>query len=553
MVFHVRWRLVFVALAVVANPAALRSEEKKVTKGNPRPELRQRVDALERFVESRNDEALARYFEQQLSPAARESKSKEQWLADLKGIRRQCADFGTVQIAPTGEWSWTVRFGGGGRDTQVELELDGAPPHLVRGLRLGKAEPPAGKQKTTAPSESRTALTWDNLRARLETEQADGFSGSVLVIRDDNVVLNEAYGMANRERKIPNRPETIFAIGSTPIDFTKVAVLKLEDMGKLKGSDPITKFVPNVPDDKKGITIEHLMTGRSGLRNFHGRPTDADLDNSWIDRDTAVRRILDDELLFPPGTDRAHSHSAFGLLAAIVEMVSGEPIGAFYKRYLFEPAGMTRTSLYEDIKAPQEEIAVGYGGGAYSTVNSPNHWGRTSWLVMGSGGMVSTTGDLHRFNKALREGKILSPLAAKKYWSPGGGVGLGASQNGFVTANTEGPDSMMFLCSNVIGRERTEGLIQDLAALVNKPKFRLGISMRVEPDGIVVDKVEPDSPAQRAGLQIGDKIVAISGVAVDEGGPERIRELVSTGKSVELTVSRAGQNVTVKVTPTPGP
>jgi CubicO group peptidase (beta-lactamase class C family) len=99
--------------------------------------------------------------------------------------------------------------------------------------------------------------------------------------------------MADRERGRPNTTDTIYAIGSVPIDFTKAAILKLAEMGRLRTSDPITKFFAEAPEDKRAVTIDHLMTGRSGLPNFHhDSGMDADPDLTWIDRPTAIRRIL---------------------------------------------------------------------------------------------------------------------------------------------------------------------------------------------------------------------------------------------------------------------
>src|SRR5262249_6077131 len=158
---------------------------------------------------------------------------------------------------------------------------------------------------------------------RMKSEVERGFAGVVMVARDGKIVFNQAYGMANRDKKIPIKLDTIFAIGSTPIDFTKVGILLLAERGKLKLDDPLTKHFDNVPDDKRGITIRHLMTGRSGLQDFHDVPGDQDPDHSWIDRDEAVRRIFAQQLLFEPGKGRQHSHSAWGLLAVILEKASG--------------------------------------------------------------------------------------------------------------------------------------------------------------------------------------------------------------------------------------
>ena len=126
-------------------------------------------------------------------------------------------------------------------------------------------------------------VTWDTLDARMNWEAKHGYSGVVLVARDGKVAFHKAYGLANRDKKIAMRPDTILAIGSTPIDFTKAGILLLAQRGKLKLSDPITKYFENVPADKRPITIQQLMSGRSGLQDFHDLPTDRDPNHS-LDR-----------------------------------------------------------------------------------------------------------------------------------------------------------------------------------------------------------------------------------------------------------------------------
>src|SRR4029078_1111199 len=165
-------------------------------------------------------------------------------------------------------------------------------------------------------------VSWATLEQRVSWEAEHGFSGVILVARNGKVVLHKAYGSANREKQIARRPHTILAIGSTPIDFTKAGILWLAERGKLSLDDPITKFFDKVPEDKTAMTLRHLMTGRSGLPHFHDVKTDRDPDHPWIDRDEAERRILAQKLLFAPGTGRRHSHSGYGLLAAVIEIVS---------------------------------------------------------------------------------------------------------------------------------------------------------------------------------------------------------------------------------------
>lgn len=337
---------------------------------------------------------------------------------------------------------------------------------VVAGLLLsctGRAD-----ERPASPNEP-PPVTWDTLEARMKWEADQGFSGVVLVARDGEVVFHKAFGMANREKQIAMRPDTILAIGSTPIDFTKAGILLLAERGKLTLKDPITKYLAGVPDDKKSITLEHLMTGRSGLPDFHELPTDRDPDHGWIDRAEAVRRILNQQLLFPPGTQRRHSHSAFGLLAAILEIVSGQTYQDFTREHLFKPAGMKDTGFFGE-KYAEDRMAVGYGPRKDGALNAPPYWGKTSWLVMGSGGQVSTADDMWRWIRAVRGEKLLSKESLKPYVGPGGdGMLIGGDMYGFEIMYAGNPRSFMVVMSNTGSPKRIPQLRklgQELTMLV---------------------------------------------------------------------------------------
>jgi CubicO group peptidase (beta-lactamase class C family) len=317
------------------------------------------------------------------------------------------------------------------------------------------------------------AVTWESLDARMRWEADRGFSGVVLVARDGAVMFHNAYGMANREKKIAMRPDTILAIGSTPIDFTMAGVLLLVEQNKLRLADPIATYLPNVPSDKQTMTIGHCMTERSGLPDFHHLPTDADRDHTWIDRDEAVRRILAQPLLFAPGKGRKHSHSAWGLLAAILEQVSGQSYEEFVRERLFKPAGMTDTGFFGE-PCPQERMAVGYGPLSAGKINAPPYWGKTSWLVMGSGGQVSTAADMYAWIKTLRGGKLLSK-SSLVYFGSGNDMATAGNAYGFEIVYAGKPRSCMVVMSNAITRERLPDfyrLGEELTALVTDRKAR---------------------------------------------------------------------------------
>jgi hypothetical protein len=109
---------------------------------------------------------------------------------------------------------------------------------------------------------------------------------------------------------------------------------------------------------------------------------------------------------------------------------------------------------------------VGYEGRPVGKLNIPKYWGRTSWLVMGSGGMESTPIDLYRWNQSIRLGKTLSTEAAKKYWH--GGVLVGGDDRGFFCVYNEGPGDMFIMCSNAHSGpgDRISAVGRRLAAMV---------------------------------------------------------------------------------------
>ncbi|MEQ8318262.1 MAG: serine hydrolase [Phycisphaerales bacterium] len=314
-------------------------------------------------------------------------------------------------------------------------------------------------------------LTWDTIDQRMKAEEAAGFSGVLLVVRDGSIAHHAGYGLADRDTDRPVDSETIFAIGSVPIDFTFVCILQLINQGKLDRHDPITKFFDDVPGDKRSITLDHLMNGESGLPDFHDIPTDRDPDHGWIDREEAVRRIMNQQLLFEPGTDSRHSHSAWGLLAAVLEIASGQSYQESTQEHIYEPANMPDTGFFgKSDKA--DRIAIGYGARSDGETNAPPYWGQTSWLVMGSGGQVSTARDLNNFLSAVHDGTLAGPDAARTMFGDATGMAGAGDMYGYEVRMTFAPADRFILISNSANltrsdhRRRFGALARDLHELV---------------------------------------------------------------------------------------
>lgn len=425
--------------------------------GGPPPEVRKAIAAVEQMLAGDDEASLRAFANDSLAPVYRDSFAPGALDAHLLALRKAAEGaFGDVRVMREPDGLHLTLSGQ--REAQFLLQLDG--PGLITRLDLVEA---GGTGVPPTP-----ALSWSDLPEALRKAEADGFSGTVLAVQAGKEVLRAAYGLADRTSGRRTKLDDAYCIGSTPIDFTLTAVRLLAQRGQLRFDDPIGTHLPTVPADKRAMTIGHLMEGRSGLPDFHHVDgTDWDPDLAWIDRDTAIARILALPLRFPPGSDRAHSHSGYVLLAAIVERVGGQPYPEFLRKEVFAPAGMTRTGFYgESLGLGLADFAVGGGPQVVGVPNIPPNWGPTSWLVMGSGGMVSTLADLARYHAAIAAGRILTGPWREQALAPG--VGLAGSDRGyFVLHADDGEGSSVLLLSNTDGRaEPLRALWPALAALV---------------------------------------------------------------------------------------
>jgi CubicO group peptidase (beta-lactamase class C family) len=242
-----------------------------------------------------------------------------------------------------------------------------------------------------------------------------GFSGTVLVARGGKVVLNEGYGMANKQTGLPNTSETVFAVGSLTKQFTAAAILKLEEKEKLKTEDLISKFLGNMPADKADITIHHLLTHTSGLvgdSNNAKFPMD--------DRDAYVEAVKGMKPRSKPGEKYFYSNVGYNLLASIVEKVSGLSFEDYLEKNLFKPAGMKNSGFAGKEFWKENVKSVGYepaaiGSGNVSRAEKPRV---SNWSDRGAGGVLTTTGDLYKWHLVLEKSKILSAASKRKLFTP---------------------------------------------------------------------------------------------------------------------------------------
>lgn len=248
--------------------------------------------------------------------------------------------------------------------------------------------------------------------------QFDHFSGAVLVVRKGRVLLSEGYGMANAELKVPNKLSTKFRIGSVSKQFTAAAIMQLQDRGKLKISDPISKYVENAPVTWKGITLKHLLNHTSGLVNY---TTLAAASGDFLKVPHSHEQVLalfrDRPLESKPGEVYNYNNTGYFLLGLAVEKCSGRTLGDYLRANIFKPIGLTNTDA-ETNPAAAANRALSYRIDEGLFTRAPLIDMRNLFAI---GGLSSTVVDLWKWERALRAGKVISKAAVSEVLSPGKG------------------------------------------------------------------------------------------------------------------------------------
>ena len=241
---------------------------------------------------------------------------------------------------------------------------------------------------------------------------------AVSVARAGETVYARGFGMAHLEQPAPIAPETIFEAGSVSKQFTASALVLLALDGKLSLDDPVQEYLPELPNFGAPITIRHLLTHTSGLRTFRplvalrGRP-----DGFAVHTNAEVLALMarQRDLNFPPGEEYLYSNAPYILSVVLAERVSGQSFNDFTTERIFKPLGMTSTLWRDDFTQIVKGRATAYGSGRSGGL----HTNMANTEVFGNGGMLTTVGDLQRWNQELDEPKVLGQRFVDMLEAPG--------------------------------------------------------------------------------------------------------------------------------------
>lgn len=251
----------------------------------------------------------------------------------------------------------------------------------------------------------------------LKTYQECGqLNGSVLVAEKGKVILRKGYGMANMEWEIPNQPNTKFRIGSVTKQFTAALILQLVEAGKIQLDAPMTKYLPDYRKDTGDkISVHQLLNHTSGIPSYTTRNFFKNESRDSYSVDDFVKKFASGDLEFEPGSNFRYNNSAYYLLGAIIEKVTGKPYAKVLKERILDPVGMSDTGY--DTHAPIiKNRAQGYR-------KTPRGYINANYLDMGlpfsAGSMYSTVDDLFKWDRALYGNDVLSDASKLLMFKPG--------------------------------------------------------------------------------------------------------------------------------------
>ena len=232
------------------------------------------------------------------------------------------------------------------------------------------------------------------------------------IIQNGKPAKIAGYGMANLEWHTAVTQDTVFEIGSVTKQFTAAGILLLAQEGKLSVDDKLSRHLKDTPQVWTNITLRHLLTHTSGLRNYTG------LDGFELTRHLTqaqfIHRIRSEPLDFPPGAKWSYCNTGFNLLGYVIENVSGRGYWHFMQERMFGPLGMSSTTNRD----PRNIIPSRASG--YETDRAGHYVNRDYDLtdIFSAGAIVSTVGDLARWNASLDAHTLLTAATEEEMWTP---------------------------------------------------------------------------------------------------------------------------------------
>lgn len=283
------------------------------------------------------------------------------------------------------------------------------PAHGQRQSASGAAPPSAA---SLVPNSTLAAKVDEYLKASMKVRR---FGGSVLIARNGQVLVSKGYGMANLEDGTPNTPQTKFRLGSLTKQFTSMAVMMLQERGKLSVGDPVCKYVPDCPSAWQPITIRHLLTHTSGVPNYTDFPDFRNFARMPMAVPALVDLFKNKPLDFAPGEKYNYSNSGYVVLGYVIERASGKSYQDFLRENIFGPLRMANSGYDGTIVLDDRAAGYAYDPQSKSDVNAAY---MDMSIPFSAGALYSTVEDLLLWDQALYTDRLVSRKSIGEIFTP---------------------------------------------------------------------------------------------------------------------------------------
>jgi CubicO group peptidase (beta-lactamase class C family) len=232
---------------------------------------------------------------------------------------------------------------------------------------------------------------------------------AVLIAKQGKPIYRKAFGNANLELGVAMAPINVFEIGSITKQFTAISILMLEEQGKLKIDDEITKYIQDYPTLGKTITIHHLLNHTSGIKSYTGMERVRELARNDMTPTELIDVFKNEPMDFDPGDKYLYNNSGYILLGHIIEVISGQSYEEFIEKHIFEKLGMN-SSYYGKMtqiipnRAAGYQNRDGYVNAEYLSLTLP----------YAAGSIMSNVDDLLKWQNALRDNTLISKASMEK-------------------------------------------------------------------------------------------------------------------------------------------
>ncbi len=317
--------------------------------------------------------------------------------------RRWYSDTGNRRLILAGVFLLlALLLSSGNSGAQITTSRGNALYHVQARVRLRRTEP--AQQMTQIASQA------DNLLSHEASQQQ--FSGTVLIARNGQVLLDKGYSMANWSPQIPNTPDTRFYLGSTSKQFTAMAILLLQQQGKLHIQNSICAAISPCPSEWHSVTLHDILTHTSGIQDLDDSSLLGTSPQDWIESYKGI------PLAFTPGSQFSYCSICYQILGYVVERVSGESYSDFLQQEIFDPLQMNDSGTGDSNYTSVPNHATGYAGwqdvDGTSGMNVDPQWS----FLFGSGLVYSTTEDMYRWDQALMHGTLVSQETLHEAFTP---------------------------------------------------------------------------------------------------------------------------------------